>query len=359
MTKKLWLRVPNFEHWRLFRISNFEFRILTLLLALPLFVSGCSRSSTPSVVLYTSVDDPIARPIIDDFTKQTGIHVTLVTDTEASKSVGLAERLRAEKDHPQADVWWGNEPFHTINLAEEGLLAPYDSPTAKEIAEPFKDPQHRWTSNGLRVRVIGERYLLITTATPAPLGVQNVEDFARPDLKGKIAMARPTAGTTGGQVAALYAVWGEQKADRFFQSLRANDIKLLGGNSVVAQEVAHGTVALGLTDNDDVASEQAEGLKEASIRAILPDQKGMGTLAVPTTIGLVNGAKNPEPAKKLIDFLLSKETEQTLIDVKFAMFSARADAKSDAKFMQVDYPAVAKNMASSVRRATVILEGRE
>ena len=71
-----------------------------------------------------------------------------MTDTEATKSVGLAERLRAEKDNPQADVCWGNEPFHTINLAEEGVLAPYESPSAKDVPAQYKDPQHRWAATG-------------------------------------------------------------------------------------------------------------------------------------------------------------------------------------------------------------------
>src|SRR3954469_20597625 len=98
------------------------------LLSFLLLICGCDRSAAQQeVVLYTSVDEPIASPIVRDFENQTGIRVRLVTDTEASKSVGLAERLRAEKDHPQADVWWSNEIFLTINLADEGLLESCDT----------------------------------------------------------------------------------------------------------------------------------------------------------------------------------------------------------------------------------------
>jgi iron(III) transport system substrate-binding protein len=80
-----------------------------------------------------------------------------VTDAEATKSVGLAERIRAEKDNPRADVFWGNEPFHTINLADEGLLQPYASRRRRTSAREFQDAQHRWASNGLRARVIACR----------------------------------------------------------------------------------------------------------------------------------------------------------------------------------------------------------
>ena len=108
---------------------------------LALVLAGCHRSSdTKEVVLYTSIDEPVARPIIDAFTQKTGIKVVLKTDTEVSKTAGLVETLRAEKANPQADVFWNNEPFHTINLADEGVLAAYDSPGRQERSLNTKIP---------------------------------------------------------------------------------------------------------------------------------------------------------------------------------------------------------------------------
>src|SRR3954468_3882332 len=161
---------------------------------LPLAIHGCGRERE-TVTLYTSVDQPVAAPIIKDFEQKTGIKVTLVTDAEATKSVGLAERVRAERNNPQCDVFWSNEPFYTIGLANEGLLEPYESPAAADVPKRFKDPGGRWCSVGLRARVIG-----VHEGEPA---VKSLVEFATPALKNKIAMARPTAGTTGGHVAAL------------------------------------------------------------------------------------------------------------------------------------------------------------
>ena len=118
---------------------------------------GCGKAggtTAGEIVLYTSVDEPAARPVIDAFEKQTGLKVRLVADTEANKSVGLAERLRAERNRPRADVWWGNEPFLTVALADEGLLQPYAPPTADDVRPQFVDKAHRWTGNGLRARVL-------------------------------------------------------------------------------------------------------------------------------------------------------------------------------------------------------------
>jgi iron(III) transport system substrate-binding protein len=92
---------------------------------------------------------------------------------------------------------------------------------------------------------------------------------------------------------------------------------------------------------------------------VLPDQKGMGTLPVPTTIAVVKGAKNREAAGKLIDYLISIEVENKLIEAKFAGWSVRADVEGEIKAMDVDYSQVARIMPKAVRRATAILEGRE
>src|SRR5262245_53632503 len=82
------------------------------------------------VVLYCSTDDVIARPILEDFTRETGIHVKAEFDTEASKTVGLANRLKLERSDPRCDVFWNNEILQTVRLANAGVFAPYASPSA-------------------------------------------------------------------------------------------------------------------------------------------------------------------------------------------------------------------------------------
>jgi iron(III) transport system substrate-binding protein len=315
---------------------------------------GCDKSDEAPVVLYTSVDEPYVKPIIERFAKETGIAVELVTDTEASKSVGLAERLRAEKDRPRCDVWWGNEPFHTVRLAEEGLFTPYEPAAAKDVRPLFKDAQHRWTGNGIRARVIA-----VPAWDQARLAVrypQSLDDLLDPSLKDQILMGRPAVGTIGGHVAAIYVLRGDAGGDAFFSALRDNGVKLLGGNGPVPQQIAAGNAYVGLTDNDDVAATNANG---GQLTAVLPDQAegGAGTLAIPTTVALVRKTDN-DRAKKLIDYLSSAQTEQSLIDAKFAGWSVRS-AETSFHAMNIDYAAVAQSMPRAVRRATDILEGRE
>lgn len=324
-----------------------------------LMQTGCDRPAAKAepVVLYTSVDEPVSRPIIQEFTKATGIEVVLRTDTEATKSVGLAERLEAEKDNPQADVWWGNEVFHTINLAERGVLASHDSPAMAQVPAMYRDGQNRWAGTALRARVIAR-----TTASPGQepaAKVHSILDLKDPALKGKICMARPSAGTTSGQMAALYTLLGPAKMEQLLRDWKANGMTLLGGNAVVAEYVGRGQMWAGLTDNDDVDSARQEGGK---LELVLPDQGSdqFGTLTIPCTVGLVKGAKHEQAAKKLVNYLLSPEVERKLLEAKFARYSVFAQTGADTvKGMAVDYRQVAGNLRAAVEMAMKILEGRE
>jgi iron(III) transport system substrate-binding protein len=315
--------------------------------------SSSPGASSQPLVLYTSVDEPYVKPILAEFESRTGIKVLAQTDTEATKSAGLAARLEAERDRPRADVWWGNEVFHTIRLAEAGVLAPYESPAAKDVPDKCKDAkEHRWAGTGLRVRMIAMR----PGGDAEKSGPATLETLTLPALRGKVAIARPTAGTTGGHVSALYVLWGKDRFADYLKRLKANDVKMLGGNGPVAEAVGSGGLEAGLTDNDDVASVLRDG---GRIVAFPPDQDTTGTLAIPTTVALVKGSQQPDAAKKLIDYLLSPQVEQKLIEVKFAGGSVRGDASAKLRTMDVDYAAAAHALPDAVKLAMTILEGRE
>src|SRR5690606_31249775 len=113
-----------------------------------------AQQDQKEVTLYCSVDPPFAREVVAAFEKQTGIKVRLRTDTEAGKTTGLVRLIEAERNRPQADVFWSSELFNTIKMADDGLLAEY-RPPAEGIPERFKDPGGRWTAFGLRARVFG------------------------------------------------------------------------------------------------------------------------------------------------------------------------------------------------------------
>ena len=327
-------------------------RAAGILLAIAGFATLVSCNHKPSaeiLTVYCAVDEPYASKVFADFTRQTGIEIAPLYDIESSKSVGLSQKLIAEKDHPRADVWWGSEAFLTTRLADENVLTPYDSPSAADIQKQFKDPQGMWTGVGLRARV------LAVGKPPPSFPIKSLMDLTDPRLKDKICISLPTAGATGAHLSALYVVWGPEKTRAFLHKLHDNGVALLGGNAEVADQVGAGSFELGLTDSDDVTNATANGGK---LTAIVPDQDGEGTLAMPTTVALVKGTGHADAAKKLIDFLLSKQAEQKLMDLGFAKWSVRA-GPNGIKAIDLDYRKAAEMFPVAEREGIAILQGRE
>ena len=315
---------------------------------LMLLILGCGKPKR-EVVLYSSVDEPYVTPLIKRFESETGLHVRLVTDTEATKSAGLSERIEAERDHPQADVYWGNESFHTINLAERGVFAPYRPTSAEDVPARWRAKDDLYTGIGLRARMI-----VVNTRAQTP-EFRGLNDLTDPSLKGRIGICHPGFGTASGHIASLYVLWGEMKFTEYLRALRANEIKLLGGNSAVVDQVAAGNLIAGLSDNDDINNAKADG---KLVDWILPDQgDGSGTLLIPTTIALVNHAPHVEDAKKLIDFLCQRSVEEDLIQQRFFVASVRDQGA--IKAMDVDYIEAAHQMRHAIELSLNILQDRQ
>jgi iron(III) transport system substrate-binding protein len=194
---------------------------LTVIVLCLLIFPSCKRFPSRDqrkVVLYCSVDQTVAEPIIAEFEKRSGIKVLARFDTEASKTVGLVQRIRAEAASPVADVFWSSEIFHTIRLAQESLLAPYSSDQSKHWPVGFVDGDARWYGFSLRVRVIAYNTGRVSSSD-AP---RSLESLLRNKWKGRVVMAAPEFGTTGGDVASWFAHYGREQARKILQLLKNN-----------------------------------------------------------------------------------------------------------------------------------------
>jgi len=312
---------------------------------------ACDSNNT-ALVVYASHDRNLSEPILAEFTDKTGISVQPLFDTEANKTTGLVNRLLAERNQPRADVFWNNEVVRTIQLADQGVLAAYVPVGLQARPERFVSGKGYWTGFAARARVfIVNKELLETGDAP-----QTLQALTEMRWKGRVAIANPHFGTTGTHFSALYTVWGESVFRLWLQALRANDVALLPGNGQVKDQVAAGIYAVGLTDTDDVNGAILDG---KPVGMVLPDQGngGLGIFVIPNTVGLVSGARHPEAAKKLIDYLVSKEVESRLAKGRGAQIPLSPGVPGpellpnlDAvQVMDVDYRQVAANFEPMLR----------
>jgi iron(III) transport system substrate-binding protein len=280
---------------------------------------GCARE--PDVVLYCALDQVFAEQLVRDFEREHGLTVRAEFDVEAAKTVGLVARIREEAARPRCDVFWNNEIAHTVSLAEDGLLAAYDSPAAADIPAAYRDPQRRWTGFAARARVF-----IVNTTLADPAQIHGLDDLLDLRWKGKVCMARPLTGTTLTHATALFASWGEERTRAWLARATAPDSPLSfeQSNGQVMRLVREGQMAWGLTDTDDFNVARQMGYPVA---AVYPDQGDgkQGTLVIPNTLAILAYAPHPQAARKLVDYLLSRETEAKLAASESAQIPVRAD----------------------------------
>ncbi|MCC6321808.1 MAG: extracellular solute-binding protein [Phycisphaerales bacterium] len=315
-----------------------------LIASLGVVLAACERSgSGPSpapagprqVVVYCSADAPIAQPVLDAFTKKTGIVVKPVFDTEATKTTGLVNRLLNEHQSgaTTADVWWSSEPFGSIRLAQAGVLAPHISGAAEnDFAEvagegwplEMRASDGTWYGFARRVRV-----LIYNTRFVQPDDVpRDLSYLTEAKFKGRVGMARPEFGTTRGHMAALCSLGSELFRD-WLRGVADNGLRLYDGNAGVARAVGSGELWLGLTDSDDALIAQANGwpvaflaISNVPARSWHRRSTGSagtrqeafpeGSMQVPCTVAVLQHAPHPAEASLLVDFLLSRECEAML-----------------------------------------------
>ncbi len=311
-------------------------------------MSGCSQK-VDQVVIYTSLDRDLSDPVLKHVSEVTGLSIVPKFDSEQTKTTGLFLQLLAEKEMPQADVFWNSEVARTIQLGKDGVLAPYQSPQAKTIPDAFKDPNGFWTGFAARARVIIYNTGMISEAD-AP---KTMQDLLNPRWKGRIGVAKPFFGTTATHAAAIYHWQGGQALVDYFKALQANETRFLTGNATVRDMVANGTLVAGLTDTDDVWGALEQGLPVAMI---YPDGANEGTLLIPNTVALIKNGPNPEGGRKLIDALLSPETEALLAEMRGKQIplhlqpgqDSSSHVVGDVPFHPVDFAEVAEVMPQAM-----------
>jgi len=280
-----------------------KYLIIISFLTISLLIS-CSKNAN-EVVVYTSVDQIFSEPILKEFENETGIKVKAVYDTEETKSTGVLNRLIAEKDNPQCDVFWSGDPVRTIVLKNKDITFPYQSEVGKDIGIAFKDPTYHWTGFSARARVlIYNKDLMNENDVP-----QSIFDLTNEQYKGKVAIANPLFGTTTFHISAIFSAIGDEKAKQFMDDLKNNDVVIATSNGDVKKRVMQGEVYCGLTDTDDAYEAIKEG---ANVGIVFLDQDGIGSLIIPNTVNLINKSPNSDNGKKLIDYLLSKDVEAKL-----------------------------------------------
>ena len=278
---------------------------IVLIVVVALLVIPAVARAGQALVVYCAHDAVYSEEVLRAFEAQTGIRVKIIFDTEATKALGLVERLVREKDSPRCDVFWNNQLLGTLDLQQRGLLDPYKGTGYARIPDAYKDPDGHWVGFGARFRV-----WIVNTGK---LGAEPVAiDKALGGDLSRVAIAKPLYGTTLTHYSILWDRMGADGLKAWHTDWRERKVVEARGNAHVKALVAEGVCDLGLTDTDDffVAKDAGKPVAMAPVRL------DGATICMPNTVCILKGTRRLEQARKLVDFLLSEANETALAGSK-------------------------------------------
>jgi iron(III) transport system substrate-binding protein len=285
------------------KLPGFAWVTAVVVLAAGLGLAVWRPDGAQPLVVYCAHDAVFADAILQEFTRQTGIPLSIRYDTEATKSLGLVQLIQKERQQPRCDVFWNNELLGTLDLAEQELLEPYRGSGWQRMPEVYRDPQGRWTGFAARLRV----WMIDADSDAAGLDETALDEYVK-SHSSTVAMAQPLFGTTLTHYTVCQQAWGDAALQQWHRTLRAQGLREVPGNALVKDLVAQGSCAVGATDTDDYFAALDAGARVQ----MQPIRVAGETICIPNTVCIVKGSRQTEFAQKLVDYLTSSATELRL-----------------------------------------------
>ncbi len=287
------------------------FKLKTGLAALALMAGTsflASAAQADGVVnVYTYREPGLIQPLLDAFTKKTGIKTEVLFLNQ-----GLEDRIAAEGQNSPADVVLTVDIGRLVNVKEKGVTQPVDDEVINaNIPQEFRDPEGHWFGLTTRGRVV------YASKERVQQDEITYEELADPKWKGKICMRSGQHMYNIALIASMIAHHGEEKAEEWLKGVKANLArKPDGGDRDQAQAIYAGecdiglgnTYYVGLMMTNEKEPEQKEWAN--AIKVLFPNANDRGTHVNISGMALAKYSPNKENALKLMEFLSGHEAQQ-------------------------------------------------
>jgi len=264
---------------------------------------GAEAVAARSLVVYCSHDPDACELAAQTFTRETGITVAITRKPTGE----FYAQLRAERENPKADVWYGGtlDPF--LQGAAEGLFAEHRSPALAEL-HPWARRQAEAT--GHRVVAI-YRIIIGFGSNPAVLARRNLaaprcwSDLVKPEYRREIELSNAVTSGTGYTIlATLVALYGEDAAFAYLKRLDPNVVRYTQSGVAQGPSVARGEVGIGVTFVHEFVTQQLAGFP---VDIAIPCE---GTGDALGGMAIVSGGPNPAEARAFYDWALTKNAQE-------------------------------------------------
>ena len=235
-----------------------------------------------------------------EFEDETGLSVDFIYGDDAE----LLERLKAEGDETPADIYMTVDAGNLWNAADQGELAPLDSPVLDDaIPAAYKDPQNRWFGLAMRARTVAYNP---DRVDPSEFDTENTyAALADPKWKGRICMRDETESYTQSLVASLIDLYGHDRTLDIVKGWVDNDVEIMTNDILLIEAVDSGACDVALVNHYYLARELEEK-PDLNVKLFWASQDGAGTHVNISGAGVVKSSDAPEQAQQLIEWLAAK-----------------------------------------------------
>jgi iron(III) transport system substrate-binding protein len=253
------------------------------------------------LVVYSGRQEALVQPIIDDFTEETGIEVSVRYGNTAQ----LAAQILEEGDRTPADVYFAQDGGALGALTKAGMLAELPDELLDTVDPRYRADDGTWIGTSGRARVI--------VYDPDQLTEDEVPDsvfeLTDPRWKGKVGVA-PSNASFEAFVTAIRVLEGEDVAREWLDGMAANDVQLFDNNVLILNAAEDGVVALGLINHyywyEQVAEEGPEAVP-ARLK-FLPDGDP-GALVNVAGVGVLSASDHDDEAVRFAEYLLGDDAQ--------------------------------------------------
>ena len=278
------------------------------------------------VNLYSYRQPFLIEPMLDEFTKQTGIAVNVVF---AKK--GMVEKIKAAGANNPADAVLTVDVGRLDALHKAGLLEPVSSAILDEtIPAHLRHPEGVWF--GLTTRA---RLALVSRERMKPDELRTLADLADPKYRGRICTRSGKHVYNVALIASVIAHEGEAAAEQWLAGVRDNLARKPQGNDrAQAKGVYEGVCDVAISNHyymgkmatNEEKPEQKEWAKSVHVQFL--DQDGRGNHVNISGAAVIRDAKNRDNAVALLEFLAGDEAQNMYATVNFE-FPVKAGIRTD------------------------------
>ncbi len=282
-------------------------RILNSLLASAIICLAATSASAAEVVVYSSRNEQLIKPLFDAYTQETGVQVKFITDKEGA----LLQRLKAEGQNTPEDMLITVDAGNLWEAAREELLKPVQSRVlSANVPAHLRDPGNQWF--GLSVRA---RSIFYNNQKVKPADLSTYEDLGNAKWKGRVCLRSSKKVYNQSLVAMMIAEHGEAKTEQIVKSWVANlATEPFPDDTKMLEAIAAGQCDVGIA-NTYYFGRLMEKKAGLPLAIFWPNQQASGVHVNISGAGVVKYAKNEKEAVALLEWLSSAKAQNLFADV--------------------------------------------